>query len=1092
MSHTLRLASGASIKLPLGLLVVALLSTVALLLSNSSLSVPWERAPISSSGLTDYYAPASSSDALTWRISNGDGQRFQASFTPSGVLALPESEASTAWDWRMTLTAYGYSDDMRPPASSSLSASENRIQYQRGALTEWYKNTPRGLEQGFTISEPPAASAGNAGPLRLELSTSGSLVGSLSEQGDSVTFASPDGAALLRYDNLYAFDANGMELPSWMTYEAGRLSIFVDDSYAVYPITIDPIIATETRLNASDPTASKVLGASVARDGAWLIAGAWGDSQRGPSAGAAYIFENTGAAWVQRAKLAASDGVGGDFFGYAVAISRTVAVVGAKGRGDRGFWSGAAYVYRWNGTSWIQEAKLVPADVQANDQFGQAVAINGDTIVVGAVGQNRAAGAAYVFRYDGATWTQEAQLVASPTTAGDSFGVALAMNGNTVVVGAQGRSSLAGAAYVFRRTGSVWSQEAMLVAGDGASGDMFGGAVAANGNTAVIGAPFADAAGQDSGAAYVFSGNGGSWTQEAKLVPVDAAAADIFGYSVAVEGDMAAVGSVNDDDKGLNSGSVYLFQRSSGVWIEQGKLTASDGRAADEFGHAVAIQSNSLFVGAYLADGAALADTGAVYVYVFSIVANQPPTASAGGPYTVRAGASITLTGSATDPNGDPMTYAWDLDNDGVFETPGKTVTFSTIGKELGAYTVSFRACDPSRACAISTTTVNVVANNPPTANAGGPYTVPEGATVRLTGSGSDSDGDPVTFQWDLNANTVFETPPVPSSTVKTAVFPLAGETPGIGLHGVRLQVCDIYGACTVAETVVTITEAPPLAALAYSLLGIGKKNSVRVGVQATISGGLVGGNGKVDLGNRSTVGDVIAGGDVSVDARATAGNITAGGKVRVQRDAVTGTVIENATVPVVTLPAVNANPDNSKNIKRKQKDVKAAPLDLAPGRYGKLDSAEQDRIVLHGGEYHFSSVSIDAKSKITVDLSNGSPLVVRIAGDLKLGMKVQMEAVGGSASDIVFLVDGKSLRLEHDGTYLGAFVAPNGRIVVGEGATLIGSAWGKRVWTVHGSAVTWMAFSHPELLGPAQALQAGAYDDGDWEDEDEDEDEDA
>jgi hypothetical protein len=284
----------------------------------------------------------------------------------------------------------------------------------------------------------------------------------------------------------------------------------------------------------------------------------------------------------------------------------------------------------------------------------------------------------------------------------------------------------------------------------------------------------------------------------------------------------------------------------------------------------------------------------------------------------------------------------------------------------------------------------------------------------------------------------------------------------------------------------VTIKEKPVLAALAYALLGIGKK-SVRVGVQSAVSGGLVGGNGDVDTLNGSRVGDVLAGRSVVIGVKAVAGNIEAGDKVKVHKGAVTGTIVENASVPTVTLPAVNANPDKKKDIKRSQRDVKAGPLDLAPGRYGDLNSTVQDQIVLHGGEYHFISVSIDAKSKLRIDLSNGQPLVVRVAGNLKLGVRVQMEVVGGTAADIVFLVGGRETRLMEGGTYLGTFVAPNGKITLGVSAALNGAAWARRVQTLNRSVVTWAAFAHAELLGPAQPLQAhvGDVDDEDWDKDD-------
>jgi hypothetical protein len=275
------------------------------------------------------------------------------------------------------------------------------------------------------------------------------------------------------------------------------------------------------------------------------------------------------------AKLTASDGAAYDDFGYSVAISGDTVVVGTHYDDDNGFESGSAYVFERNQTgadNWGQVAKLTASDAAADDRFGVSVAISGDTVVVGAWGDadnGTQSGSAYVFERNqtGAdNWGQVAKLTASDAAAGDWFGYSVAISGDTVVVGAPGdddNGSQSGSAYVFGRnqTGADnWGQVAKLTASDGAAGDWFGYSVAISGDTVVVGAPYDDDNGAYSGSAYVFERNqtgADNWGQVAKLTASDAAAVDCFGISVAISGDAGAivVGADWDDDNGTDSGS---------------------------------------------------------------------------------------------------------------------------------------------------------------------------------------------------------------------------------------------------------------------------------------------------------------------------------------------------------------------------------------------------------------------------------------------------------------------------------------------------------------------------------------------------------
>ena len=246
-----------------------------------------------------------------------------------------------------------------------------------------------------------------------------------------------------------------------------------------------------------------------------------------------------------------------------------------------------------------------------------------------------------------------------------------------------------------------------------------------------------------------------------------------------------------------------------------------------------------------------------------------------------------------------------------------------------------------------------------------------------------------------------------------------------------------------------------------YALLGT-TGDGVTVGIKAQILDGTVGSNGEVHLHLKSKVGGVLAGGDVTVGMKASAGDISVRGSVTVKRKATTGAITEGASVPTIVLPDVNADPEVGNDIVRNQLDTKDGALTLAPGRYGQLDSALHDHIILQGGTYDFSEFNLDRKSRLTVDLTNGEPLVVRVAGDVNLGIKVRMEAIGGDASDIIFLVGGSKVWLGLNGTYLGTFVAPLGQVIVGIKADLTGAAWGASVWAKKSSTVTYVGYNHP------------------------------
>ncbi|MCA9184713.1 MAG: FG-GAP repeat protein, partial [Planctomycetales bacterium] len=362
----------------------------------------------------------------------------------------------------------------------------------------------------------------------------------------------------------------------------------------------------------------------------------------------------------QQAYLKASNSFFGDEFGTAVAIDGDSIVVGAHkedsaATGVNGnqadnseLDSGAAYVFVRSGSTWTQQAYLKSSSNaalpgHAGDNFGASVAVSGDTVVVGAwdepsdlTGINGSgggaavgSGAAYVFVRSGATWSPQAYVKASNTDVGDEFGWSVAISGDTIVVGSWLSDSTpvgsnGGAAYVFQRRPEFedrWDMVAKLVGSGTTAADRFGTSVAIDGDVIVVGAELDDPVGSASGAAYVFerhAGGANQWNETAALVASGASSGDRFGKSVSVSGGTVIVGSWFDDVGASNSGAAYIFERHNGTWSETAKLSPSSPTANDQFGVSVAASGSTVVVSAWLDDydlNPFRSNTGAVYVY---------------------------------------------------------------------------------------------------------------------------------------------------------------------------------------------------------------------------------------------------------------------------------------------------------------------------------------------------------------------------------------------------------------------------------------------------------------------------------------------
>ena len=712
-------------------------------------------APESAEGL-----PPAAAAAISSHLGRELGA-YHATRSPAGpVLADPAGDlrarftadavrvSSGAAEIDLSLRAAGSSGALAPVQVAEPSAIANRVDYDRGALTEWYANGPLGVEQGFTIRRP-LDSAG--GPLTLEMSVAGADGIDLAPGRRGATFATSGGP--ITYSGLWAADATGRQLPASLKTAGQRLRIVVADAGARYPLTIDPTINSSAKLTSADRLADDEFGFSIAVSGDTVVVGARDDDiATNANQGSAYVFERPPGGWVtgtQTAKLTASDGTAADRFGSAVAIDGDTIVVGANQIGEAG-QIGAAYVFVEPVGGWVdatQTAKLTPSDGLAQDAFGHAVAIEGSEIYVGSpgaqIGGDPAGGAVYVYAEPISGWadaTQTAKLTESAGFDGE-LGAGVSVSGGTVVAGAPAADAPnfidQGVAVIFERPETGWvnaNETTFLVASDGQFQDELADSVAIDGDTVVAGAALDDLDMDtiiNGGSAYVFIEPQAGWgggpnfkTETAKLIASDRQSNDRLGFFVAVDGDTVLAGANTDDVNvpplNVNQGSVYVWTEPPSGWVsatERFQLVASDGGVGDGLGSAVALSGDELFAGA---DGD---DSGAGSAYFFQIDTVAPDTSITGGPAEGSTVASRDATFTyAGLPPGDTEILECRLDTEPAF-TPCPPSGMTYTGLADGSHLFEVRAVDPSGNAdpTPATRTWTVDATPPDTAITAGP-----------------------------------------------------------------------------------------------------------------------------------------------------------------------------------------------------------------------------------------------------------------------------------------------------------------------------------------------------------------------------------
>lgn len=558
-------------------------------------------------------------------------QNIRSDFTSDGLgLTIGSGERIYKVGWQLLSFGFGSKQITVPSGVLHVTGQRAELKRETMGLTEWYENEPGGLEHGFTLEKRPERAMSDQ-PLRLILAVTGDLSTHASPGGKSLVLQDATGNPVLAYEKLKVRDADRAEIPSFMTVAKNQVILEVDEAAARYPLTIDPTFVQQAYMKASNTGLGDYFGVSVAISGDTVVVGA---------------------------HLEDSDATG---------------VNGNQSNNNAG-GSGAAYVFLRSGVAWTQQAYLKASNTAASDYFGRSVSISGDTIVIGAPGEDssaigingnqvdngaNSAGAAYVFVRSGMVWTQQAYLKASNTNAYDEFGSSVSIAGDWIVIGAPGEDSTdasqadnsasgAGAAYLYNKIGTAWTQKQYLKATDPDAGDGFGTSVAtAEGSDVIVGAPHEDSAATgirgnaadnsalSAGAAYYFLrsrvtiiGQERGWISF-YLKASNTEAFDFFGISVAISNNTVVVGAHREDssatgingnqanNSALSSGAAYIFRSYYyypepwyPVVTQEAYLKASNTEASDFFGSAVAISGNVVVVGATGEDSNAMGING--------------------------------------------------------------------------------------------------------------------------------------------------------------------------------------------------------------------------------------------------------------------------------------------------------------------------------------------------------------------------------------------------------------------------------------------------------------------------------------------------
>lgn len=520
-----------------------------------------------------------------WEAFAKRGLGVDAFSPPTDIRGVLESFATPASPLLLAMSST--SDDLRP-----------------GPDTEFRIGVDRNCSATESIAAPRLRVSINNGPYSMHIA-------------DEIT---PDQYAL-RFPTLLCGDV--VQYYFEIDSEAGVVSL--PESGAGGPfvaeVAVDP---TLDRVRADDRASFDFFGFDVDLDDGVLIAGAWQNDNAAVNSGAVYLFEPAGpTAWEQRDKLTPPSSEFNINFGFRVAKSGDLIAVSAIKDSVRAPQAGAVYMFRRGVEGgWLADGVLTSLDGEANDQFGSGLAITGDgTVYVGSSGNDTAgtnAGAVYAYAFTkSGGWTQLRRLLADDAGSGDRFGEAVASEGDMLLIGAPGESSASGAVYSYRRTGpSQWTFEQRITPANRVVGAEFGASIDIDQDRIVVGAPVDSDMFQNVGVAYVFHRDpiAGVWSPEGRLAAPIQRGLDAFGNAVAIEGDLAVVTALRSDLFETDGGAAFAYQRTPMGWEYLDRITPQVIRSRIQFGSAVALDNGVAAIGAWL-DGEDRSASGSVSLY---------------------------------------------------------------------------------------------------------------------------------------------------------------------------------------------------------------------------------------------------------------------------------------------------------------------------------------------------------------------------------------------------------------------------------------------------------------------------------------------
>lgn len=541
---------------------------------------------------------------------------FEARFTANQIDFGPRAPDPHPWKLSVAVDGFGCRSDIAPLGGQPPTAKDNRIVqrlvHSAGAIDAWYVNGADGLEQGFELPAAPSCFA-NDKQLTIAMTVSG-MIAKVSPSGDAVL--SGQGQSV-RVHGLYVVDATGKTIPSSLRADGGRLFIDMKAEGAVFPLTVDPMWSDGTKLTAASRENEARFGNSVAlsADGLVAVAGAPNEDFDGlQGSGAVHVFTrpDSAAAFALAQRIGANDASAGAQFGASVAVSASgdVLFVGAT-QADPAAQRGAVYVLERDASGeWSQTGILVADDLESSTKFGRFVSATPDGQTVLVADFSGTTNAVHVFDRDDSGWLGGVKI-AVPNAQQELFGysIALSADGDLAVVGApyttQNGFDRCGAVHLYERRGSEWSRQT-LVAPDAAPVDIFGAAVAisADGLTLAVGASGADGMFENEGAAYIFERRGADWAHSATIPPVTPQGGNVgFGYSIALSMDARTlvVGAGDAVDGVSYAGAAQFFFRAGSDWSLEATHTAPVPWPVGQFGLHVALSefgSTALISGA--------------------------------------------------------------------------------------------------------------------------------------------------------------------------------------------------------------------------------------------------------------------------------------------------------------------------------------------------------------------------------------------------------------------------------------------------------------------------------------------------------------